>query len=188
MLVWAPGMIQKPTQRLIQINKDFEKEAPFHFKLESEELHVEQNGTFELKIKIDGSTTPAEAYIDVDHFQYRLKKDRPDEFSYTFSNVQKDLPFKLFAGTIVSPEYTLKVIMKPVIQSFQVHLEYPAYIGKKNEILENTGDLIIPVGTKIRWNFNMAYTDHLYFKSSEDKSQLEISRQGEHDFQFSKKY
>lgn len=187
LLVWAPGMIQKPTQRLIQINKDFEKEAPFHFKLESEELHVEQNGTFELKIKIDGSTTPAEAYIDVDHFQYRLKKDRPDEFSYTFSNVQKDLPFKLFAGNIVSPEYTLKVIMKPVIQSFQVHLEYPGYIGKKNELLENTGDLIIPVGTKVRWNFNMAYTDHLYFKSSEDKSQLEISRQGEHDFQFSKK-
>ena len=25
LLVWAPGMIQKPTQRLIQINKDFEK-------------------------------------------------------------------------------------------------------------------------------------------------------------------
>lgn len=73
-LVWAPGMIQKPTQRLISINKDFEKEAPFHFKIEADALHVEQNGDFTLEIKIDGSALPADAFIDVDNFQYRLKK------------------------------------------------------------------------------------------------------------------
>lgn len=59
--------------------------------------------------------------------------------------------------------------MKPVINSFQVRLEYPTYTGRKNETLENTGDLIIPVGTKVNWYFNSEYTDHLYFKSLEDK-------------------
>ncbi|MBK8485808.1 MAG: DUF4175 domain-containing protein [Saprospiraceae bacterium] len=186
-LVWAPGMIQKPTQRLISINKDFEKEAPFHFKIEADALHVEQNGDFTLEIKIDGSALPADAFIDVDNFQYRLKKESQDLFTYTFNNVQKDLPFKLFSGAIQSPEYTLKVLMKPVINSFQVRLEYPTYTGRKNETLENTGDLIIPVGTKVNWYFNSEYTDHLYFKSLEDKEKAELQRKGENEFQYSRK-
>lgn len=188
LLVWAPGLIKQPTQRLIQVNKDFEREAPFHFTLEKEKLNVEQNGDFNLKIKVTGSALPADAFIDVDHFQYRLRKEGPDEFSYVFNNVQKDLPFKIFSGSIESQEYVLKVLMKPIISEFEVQLEYPKYTGRKNEVLNNTGDLLIPTGTKVSWHFKSDHTDHLYYKSTEDENKKEIQRKAENEYQYSNRF
>ena len=188
LIVWAPGLIKQSTQRLIQVNKDFEKTAPFHFIIDKEKLNVEQNGDYTLKIHIDGTALPAEAFIDVDHFQYRLRKESPDEFTYTFNNVQKDLPFRIFSGSIESPEYLLKVLMKPIISSFEVRLEYPKYIGRKNEVLNNTGDLVIPTGTKVSWQFRSDHTDHLYYKSSEDDDKSEIQRKAENEYQYSKRF
>jgi hypothetical protein len=188
LLVWAPGLIQNPTQRLIQVNKDFEKEAPFSFVLQNENLNVVQHGDFTLKIHIEGSSLPSEAFIDVDHFQYRLRKESPEVFSYTFNNVQNDLPFRIFSGNIKSPEYKLNVLMKPFINSFQVHLDYPKYTGRKNETLENTGDLIIPAGTKVSWNFNSDHTDHFYFQGSGDADKIEIQRNSKNEFNYSRKF
>ncbi len=188
LLVWAPGLIKQPTQRLIQVNKDFEKEAPFHFIIDVEKLNVEQNGDFTLKIHVDGTALPADAFIDVDHFQYRLRKESDDEFSYTFNNVQKDLPFRIFSGNIESQEYLLKVMMKPIINSFTVQLEYPKYTGRKNETLNNTGDLVLPAGTKVNWHFNSEHTDHLYYRSSENEENTEIQRKSENEYQYSRRF
>ncbi|HEX5624753.1 MAG TPA: DUF4175 family protein, partial [Saprospiraceae bacterium] len=186
LLVWAPGLIQNPTKRLIQVNKDFEKEAPFHFKIDAQQLRVEENGNFTLNIQVEGSALPADAFIEVDHFQYRLKKERPDYFSYTFTNVQNDLPFRLFSGSIQSQEYVLKVMPKPVIRSFEVRLEYPAYTGRKNETLLNTGDLVVPAGTKIHWYLNADHTDHFYIRLAGEKEAVELQRKSESEFHYSR--
>ena len=37
-----------------------------------------------------------QSLIDIDNYQYRLNKDSNNLFSYQFSNVQKDMDFKLF--------------------------------------------------------------------------------------------
>jgi hypothetical protein len=188
LLVWAPGWIQKPTQRLIAVDKDFEKEAPFHFVLSGDTLNVVQNGDFHLKIQVTGSAIPAEAFIDFNNFQYRLRKEGPEEFSYTFNNVQKDLSFRIFSGNIESQEYQLKVLMKPLISSFEVHLDYPAYIHKKNEVLQNTGDLLVPAGTVVSWHFISDHTDHLYYRNSDDQAKTELQRRSENEYQISKKF
>lgn len=188
LLVWAPGLIRQPTQRLIQLNKDFEKAAPFHFKISNEKLNVEQNGDFTLNIQVEGTALPEEAFIDVDRFQYRLRKESPETFSYTFNNVQKDLLFRIFSGDIQSQEYELKVMMKPLINSFEVKLQFPAYIKRKDETISNTGDLVIPAGTRVLWNFHAAYTDHLYFKSTEDAQEQEVQHKSENEFQFSRRF
>ncbi len=188
LLVWAPGLIQNPTQRLIQVDKDFEKEAPFTFILEKEDLNVIQNGDFTLKIRTEGNAIPSEVFIDVDHFQYRLRKESAEEFSYTFNNVQQNLPFTIFSGNIKSPEYVLNVIMKPFIHSFEVQLDYPRYTGRKNERLQNTGDLIIPAGTKVSWSFNSDHTDHFYYQGSVDPEKIEIQRNTKNEFSYSRNF
>ncbi len=188
LLVFAPGMIKKPTQRLIQINKDFEKEAPFRFAIDASSLKVEQNGNYTLHVRTEGSAMPAEVFVDADHYQYKLRKEGPEEFSYTFSNVQKDLPFTLFSGDVRSQEYLLQVMMKPLIESFEVHLEYPAYTGKKAETLNNLGDLLIPTGTKVHWNFKAAFTKSMLMRLEAESSPVPLTQRGESEFQYTAKF
>lgn len=188
LLVFAPGFIQKPTQRLIQLDKDFEKEAAFKFVLDVSELEVEQNGEFTLRLHTEGRSIPAEAFIELDHFQYRLQKEGPEEFIYTFSNVQKDQSFRIFSGNVQSQEYTLKVLMKPLVDNFKVKLVYPSYTGRKAETLENIGDLMIPTGTNVSWDIHTSHTDQLSFKTQSDPSAFILEAKNENQFVYSRKF
>ena len=97
LMVWNPDVIKAPTSRLIQNDKEFIKAAAFAFVIPTEELKVTQNSDYTLQIHTEGSAIPAEAFIEVDHFQYRMHQDEPGIFSYTFRNVQQDQNFKIFS-------------------------------------------------------------------------------------------
>jgi hypothetical protein len=168
LLFAAPSMIKDSTRRLIRNGQEFERPAPFRFKLLADDLSVVQFGDFPLSIEIDGDQFPNEAYIEVDNYQYRLTKDAINKFSHRFSNVQKDTRFRLYAGGVSSEEFTLEVLKKPNIASFEVQLNYPAYLQRRNEKLDNIGDLNVPVGTTINWVFNAQYTDELSIAFSDD--------------------
>ena len=118
---------------------------------------------------------PNEVFIDIDDYQYRLTKNAANEFSYRFSNVQKDVDFRLYSTGIESQEYTLEVLKKPNILGFDVKLDYPAYTGRKDEELNSIGDLVIPIGTKIDWVFNAQYTDDISVQFGNEE--VEVVRQ-----------
>lgn len=187
LLVFAPGMIQKPTQRLIQLDKDFEKEAAFKFVLDVNALKTPQNSDFTLRLHSEGRAIPAEAFIEIDNFQYRLQKEGPETFYYVFSNVQKDQVFKIISGKIQTQDYELKVLMKPLVEHFDVRLDFPAYIGRKPETVQNIGDLLIPVGTKVQWNLQTAHTDRLRFWFESDNKNSEITAQEANGFHYVRK-
>lgn len=175
LLFAAPSMIKDSTNRLINNGEEFTRPAPFHFKLMTDDLSVVQFGDFPLEVKIEGEQLPNEVFIEVDNYQYRLTKDASNQFSHQFVNVQKDTPFRLYASGEESGEYTLEVLKKPNITSFEVQLDYPAYLGRTDERLDNIGDLTVPVGTKINWIFNAMYTDALQIAFS-DEEELQDAR------------
>ncbi len=122
-------------------------------------LKAVQFSDYLLKVKVDGQVLPNEVFVTLGNVQYRLTKDAANEFSYKFVNVQKDIPFQLFAGGVESRDYTLEVLRKPNILSFRTKLNFPDYIGRASEELANVGDLVVPQGTNIGWVFNAQNTD-----------------------------
>ncbi|MEZ4949516.1 MAG: hypothetical protein R2784_09045 [Saprospiraceae bacterium] len=102
-----------------------------------------------LTVKVEGDVLPNEVFIDLDNVQYRLNKKDQNTFTYTFSNVQKNIDFNLFSGPVRSTDMELTVLKKPNIANFEVSLDYLAYIGRKDEQLNNIGDLVLPQGTQI---------------------------------------
>lgn len=186
-LLIAPSMIKDSTKRLIRNNEKFERPAPFHFNIENEDLRVVQFGDFNLAVTIDGEQLPNEAFIEVDNYQYRLVKEAANKFTYRFSNVQKDTEFKLFAGPVESDDLALEVLKKPNIVSFEVQLDYPNYLGRKDETLDNIGDLNVPVGTKINWVFNANYTDALQLSFSDDDEMTDARRFSDALFTYEKR-
>lgn len=161
MLVAAPSLITDPTRRLLSYNKTFSKPAPFQFNITQKKLSVTQFEDFTINVKLSGKEIPQEVYLESNGNQYRLDKDNIVNFHFTFRNVQNETSFRLMADGYSSEEYILEVVPNPLVISFTVDLDYPAYIGKKDESLKNTGDLIIPAGTKIKWNFNTQNTSSL---------------------------
>jgi hypothetical protein len=145
----APSLITDGTNRLIRNNDKFERPAPFKFVIDkTDELEVIQYGDFPLTVKVEGDVLPAEAYIEVDGYRYRLQKVNANTFSYQFSNVQEDTEFKLSTAEVESDDFTLAVLAKPNIAAFTVDLDYPAYLGRRNEQLSNNGPSIQRIPTE----------------------------------------
>src|SRR6185312_10983951 len=57
----------------------------------------------------------------------------------------------------------IKVNLRPALLHFDVALNYPAYLHKKNERVANAGDLTVPAGTLVNWVFHTQNADHLLF-------------------------
>ena len=159
LLVAAPTLITDSTSRLVRNNEDFERPAPFHFVLPKGDLQVVQFEDYPLTVKVEGTVVPAEAYITIDGNAYRMSAQGAGTFTYKFQSVAKDLNFKLTSGDVSSRPYELDVIEKPNLLGFSVRLDYPAYTGRRDETVDNLGDLTVPVGTRMRWTFDADNTD-----------------------------
>ena len=176
------GLISESTNRLIHNNKEFERPAPFRFVVDEENLSVVQFEDYPLQVKIEGNEYPDQVFIEVDNYQYKLVKEKPDLFTYKFSNVQKDIKFHFHSGPVESISYTLDVLEKPNITGFDVELDFPAYTGRKDEVRSNIGDMVVPVGTQVKWFFDVENTDGLSARFSSDQQLVPLKRASEKSF------
>ena len=151
------------TQRIVQYQQYFEKPAPYKIVVLNNNLKALQNDNFTVNLKIEGEVTPAELFIVYDKRSYRCAKKSNTEFSYIFSNVQRDIAFQLQTEEVTTQYYTLNVLPKPVIVSYVMELSYPAYLNKNREVVENNGDATVPEGTRITWKFYTKNTDQIDF-------------------------
>ncbi|HWZ02691.1 MAG TPA: hypothetical protein VNX40_03710, partial [Mucilaginibacter sp.] len=94
---------------------------------------------------------------------FKLDKENISKFHYLFSNLQKNTSFTLTANGFTSALYEIKVNLRPALLHFDVDLNYPAYLHKKNETIPNAGDLTIPAGTQVKWNFHTQNATSLQF-------------------------
>lgn len=157
----APSMITDGTKRLVAHSQFFEKEAPFQFVVTNPDLKAIAQQDYELKVKLTGEEIPENAYITIDGNEFKLSKENVVNFSYLFKNVQKNILFQLVADGFKSREYELTALPNPILLNFDIALSYPSYLNKKDELIKNTGDLIVPAGTKVSWNFTTQNTEEL---------------------------
>jgi hypothetical protein len=171
LLVFVPGLIPGSAYRLVNNGQEYEPAAPFAFVPVQTAPQVPQFEDYVLEVRIEGSEMPAEAFVVVDNYSYKLTKKEGNVYTYTFSKVAKDTEFRFRGGGVESKAYTLDVIEKPHIAHFSVRLDYPAYTGRKDEAMENIGDLIVPAGTQVSWTFNAQHTDLLALRFSDGTAQ-----------------
>ncbi len=183
----APSIIKDGTTRIINNDKEFEREAPFTFSVENEDFEVVQYEDYLLKVKTEGDIIPSEVFLDLDGYQYKLTQASKNTFTYKFKNVQKDTDFKLFSGGFFSDEYALDVLEKPDISGFEVKLDYPSYTGRKDEALQDIGDMVVPMGTHLGWLFDTKHTDKIDLIFSGQSERKEAKRSGKEFFSFKRR-
>ncbi len=186
LIIAAPNIIKEGSKRLYHNDTYYEKQAPFQFVIVNKELKALQFDNYTLEVKIDGDVLPNEVYLESDKNTVKLRKKDKSSFTYEFSNLQKATEFQLSANGFHSKEYTLQVVAKPVVAGFEIKCDYPAYTGKKNEVIRNMGDLVVPAGTKLSWKFNTQNVEEVHFVLGD--SVYNAKRSGESEFAFAKTF
>ncbi len=180
----APSILSESTERLLNYNKRFIKKAPFSFELLNNHLSAVQGDNYTLKVKLNGNEIPAELYLEDGANTFKLDKENVIRFNYTFKNLQKSKTIRLRGGEFSSEDYVLKVKERPTLLNFDVYLEYPAYLNRANEKLENSGDLSVPEGTRVNWKFNARSSDQLDIKMDKQHFRIQQSEKGLFNFSY----
>ena len=156
----SPGFT-KSSQRVVNFNKHFEKEAPFNFNLLNTELEVLQNDNFTIEVETQGKFKPAEVWIDIDGNLFKMKNEAGTKYTYLINNVNSNKQFAFIGDEVSSSDYELSVIPKASLLKLAAILNYPSHTGLKDEKLDNPGDLTLPEGTVIDWQFFTRNTSKL---------------------------
>lgn len=184
-LIISPGFIFDPADRILNHNTYFSKPLPYSIELLNKDFTCAQHENYTVNILVHGDEIPSKIWINDGGFSYRMAEVKPGEFEYIFKNLLSDVYFAIATEDYVSKKYHLKIYPQPVIFNFDVYLEYPRYLQKQNDKIENTGDLIVPEGTVIRWDIFTRDTKNVLFIT--DDSLFTISGSGSNVFKHSLK-
>lgn len=183
-LIAAPNVFKDASERLLQPTKTFEKPAPFKFVIISNPLQASRNSDFTLQVRAEGNALPAEMSIDLNGEHVPMQSIGASRFQYTFRNMTDAVTFRLFATGFYSQPYTIKVAQKPLLKAFKVQIDYPEYIGKKDEVRNSLGDMTLPVGTTVRWGFIAEHTDDARIRFTDGPAVILPASSGMFGYQF----
>jgi hypothetical protein len=147
-------------------------------------LTAQQNSDFVLQVRTQGKVMPENVAIQIGDEEYFLQSTKPGVFEYTFSKLSKDVTFSLQSNGLNSKEYQINVVDVPTIANFEMVLQYPSYLGKKSEVIQGTGNAVVPEGTVVNWRINALATDKVSFKTN---NQVSVFANKENNFSLSRR-
>ncbi|MCP9766364.1 ATPase [Lacihabitans sp. LS3-19] len=151
----------KSTERIVFFKKNFAEPAPFQFEILNKNLKGVKNEDFQLNLRLLGNSLPEDVFLVYNDRKYKMNLKDSRNFDFTFSKLQEETDFHFLAGGFTSNTFTLAMLSRPSLLSFNVNLKYPGYLNKQQETFDNVGNLIIPEGTVVEWKFKTDATDSL---------------------------
>ncbi|MCS6973039.1 MAG: hypothetical protein N2044_01150 [Cyclobacteriaceae bacterium] len=151
LLLINASVITGSTYRIVHFRKAFTPEAPFLFLIQNENLQAFRNEDFNLQVILSGSVVPDQLYLVSGANRYKMQSLAFGQFGYLFENIQNPINFYLEAGGYRSPEHQILVAERPELESMRIDLQFPAYLKRKSERVDNAGPLLIPEGTLVNW-------------------------------------
>jgi len=179
-LLFVPQFFSEGTRRIVNFNKEFVPEAPFSFELLNESYIAFKNEDFTVNIDLAGEAIPDKVYLVASGRRFRMNPTEQGAYEFVFQSIQRDTPFYIEAAGFNSVSKTIRVVDRPNLKNFSVYLDYPDYLSREDQRLDNVGNLQVPEGTEITWQFSTLAADsmELVFEDQADTHQLEENTEG----------
>lgn len=159
-----PKLITQGTERVVYYDQEFKEKAPFDFVLTTGINGIEEGEDVPVQVKMTGSELPDKVYLVSSQGKFLMNKMSKISSFYVLRKLKENTSFYFEANGFSSERYTINVVPKSAIGRFQAKLSYPAYLGKKDELVSNAGDLEIPEGTVVEWSVLTKNTSKVDFK------------------------
>lgn len=176
-LVPQEPLLSGSYQRIVHYDQHFAPPAPFSFQVENESLKVLQGEDFTLRFSASGDMLPEKCEVLLNGNSFYAKRASANQFEYVFRSIQHSQSVVLKANNVESIPFFIEVIAVPVIQNFEMELNYPRYLNKASEIIKGSGNATVPEGTEIKWNISAQATNTITWESSDKR--IEFVRSGD---------
>lgn len=185
-LLWIffPQLLRDGSTRIIQYQQDFVPVAPFQFQVTNNSLTAFRNEDFKLSLALTGSALPDAVYMEANGRRLKMIATGGGQFEHTFSKIQQDIDFRFEAAGFSSAKNSISVVNRPNLKNFNVRLDYPNYLGKSSDRLANVGNLQVPQGTRITWQFNTLDADSLQLSFESQSENLILQPSGNQLFEY----
>jgi len=190
LILWIvnQGIFTQSTTRIVKFNQEFTPEAPFRFIVQNQNLQAFFNEDFTLALRLEGEAIPVASYIISGEQRWKMENTGVGIFSYTFEKMQNEVVIQIEASGFLSDVYNIQLINRPELTQLKATLDYPAYLNRKPEQLNNAGNLEIPEGTKVTWQIGASSTSKATILFSSDQSQNEMQLIDNEIFKFGKHF
>jgi len=156
-----PSFFTDSSTRIVNFRTAYLPVAPFAFELKNKNLNVFKNEDLTVSLHLSGNSLPETVYLYANGRKHKMVAEDARNFTFTFNKIQKLFEFSFEAAGFPSNAYQVNLIPRPSLEVFSAYLKYPAYLKRPDEVLNNVGNLLVPEGTQIRWEFRSADTDSL---------------------------
>jgi len=188
LLFAAPSLITGPTKRLMEHGTEFLPEAPFQFIVQNKSLVVPENEDFDLTVEMRGSAIPQQVFLELEGQRIPLVRQDAAHFTHRFRNVQEPMDFRLGADGFHSRPMRLETEANPMLLGLTVSLEYPPYLGMKDQVTNNSGDISVPVGTRVTWTAKTRSADKIALAFDDTTYNLLPAHPGDQTFTASRRF
>lgn len=183
LLVFLPRFITESSTRIINYNEEFLPEAPFTFLIDQQLLTGFKDEPFEIDIQTEGRANPESVFVWINDRKIKADKIGSGEFSYRINRLSENTEFRLEAEGISSDSYAIKVYKRPSLSLFNINIDYPSYTGIENETIKNSGNLNVPEGTEVSWQFDTDETESLSIFFEKEKKHVKAKAIDNRSFQ-----
>ncbi len=166
LMVSNPAVITESTKRIIDYNTEYIRPSKVVMRLLNENLQVKRGNNLRIEFESIGEVNPAEVYLNFGGKKLQMQTDKGNlnTFAYTFQNLNNSFDFFVTAGDFTSQKFDIKVLNPPLITNFLISVKPPAYTGETDTVYRNIGDITVPYGSRLIWNFTSVAVDSLLFK------------------------
>lgn len=163
-IVYKTDILLEGTQKFVKYDIYYEKDLPFDFILKNKYLTVQSGKDLELNLLIKGSYSPSNVYVCYGTNKIPLSYVKGDKnaFNYTFKSVNNNFIFYFEADGYKSKNFEIHVLPSPSIHNFNVKVNPPSYTGLQNFTVSNSGDLLVPFGSRLDYTFETSNVDSLF--------------------------
>ncbi|HEX9651384.1 MAG TPA: DUF4175 family protein [Cyclobacteriaceae bacterium] len=170
--VVLPNLFSTSTQRIVQFSREFIPAAPFQFVIDSQKLLAFKNEDFTIELTLTGEAFPENVYLVNNGRKMKMNRLNASSFEFTFQKIQAEKSFYFESAGFTSFEFELKIASRPNLKSFDVHINYPSYLGKDPERFSNVGNLQIPEGSIVTWQFQTLEAMELQVDFKDSKNDI----------------
>lgn len=180
-LALMPNDFIAGTNRLLDYKTEYISEAKFTFKIENDDFVVKRGSDYEIKVSLTGKKLPGSVFLEIGNEKLLMEKLEDDSFSYTIRNLYNSVAFRFTDDIHYSDYFKINVLPVPTVIDYKVTTKPPNYTGIEAETISNNGNLIVPVGTLLKWSVKTVDTDS--FKIVEGNNNLVFEKSSEDYFE-----
>jgi hypothetical protein len=150
--IFAPSLLTQGTERVVNYDREYKPIAPFDFILSNAVSVVTEGEDLPVELVLKGSGLPENVYILSENGKFLMERVAKNRFMSIVKKPKRSGSFSFLANEYESKSFDFQVVGKAVVGKFEAKLTYPSYLGLKDEVVSNAGDMSVPEGTKIEWS------------------------------------